>query len=171
MPFVSQLGNPTALINFELVAATEIDVAGCTIICKLPTSILQSIGNFLQIQLVGSSVDSLFNGVYHSYCATSGSAYNADTTPTPYAYEGSLTFTLPTAGILDTDVLSFAQLIKPTLIAFNAGATCKALAAYVPGAVSYIASAVQDADDATRVGTYTEYKDTVFFMQSIMVSP
>jgi hypothetical protein len=172
MPFVPQLGNPAELFVPDLVAATEINVSGLTVICKLPSSILRSIGNFIQAQLIGASGDADLNGVYHSYCAASGNAYDADTTPTPYAFGEALAFTLPAATPMDSDVLAFAQSIKPTLIAFNAGTTCSALAAYVPGAVSYISTtAVQQANDAVRGATYASYKDMVFFLQSLLVSP
>ena len=151
--------------------STEQDVSSCTVLVKIYASDLLLVGGRVQLLLPAPPSGGTINNMTISEVAASGNAYDSRATPTAilkdvaaaYTYDGSPMYTDETTFLINKDY--------SLLVGFNMAAASYALLGHAPGITTYIAPAVQEADDAVRAGVYVPYPNTIFTLGMLRAAP
>lgn len=151
--------------------SVEKNLSSYTVLCKLPSRLFTNVGNYVQLTLFGPKDGCVVNNVTISNTASSGNAYNADTTPTAITWnDGSSSVSLFNGDRLVSDPVAFKFEITPKLIGFNISTTSYVPFSYYEEAITYYLTAVQQADDTTRSTGYTAVSNTIPFLIGLQVS-
>ena len=150
---------------------TQEDVSSCTVLIKIYASDLLIVGGRVQLYLPAPPSLGTINNMTISEAAASGNAFDSLATPTAILKDAAAAYTY-TGEPIDTDETTFLiNKDRALLIGFNMAASSYALLGHAPGITTYIAPAVQEADDAVRAGVYVPHPDTIYILGMLRAAP
>jgi hypothetical protein len=171
MPIIGDYNWAPALDLSTVNYSIEEDLSSYTVLAKIPSTLLQNVGNYIQLTLHGPLNGCTLSNVTISEIAATGNAYDADTTPTAITWDGgSASVELVFGGSYISDPIAFPFTISPKLIGFNISTTSYVPMSYLENCLVYRLTGVQEADNTTRSGNYEVFSNSIPFISDLQVS-
>lgn len=149
----------------------ETDKSGFTVLVKIPADMLQTIGNHVRLVIEEPLSLGTITTTYISQAASSGHAYDADTTPTQITWDDGATSRTMVGGEAVSDWVTFAVTKgKAIIVGFNLASSTYVSRGVLKDVITYDLTGVQEADNTTRTASYNVYPDTSFLLKRIEIA-